>query len=144
MVYLWLHEIPLLFRVRNRGLWLILPKWETEKMFIQILYINSVCVAQRTQSLSLVTLLGSTQIILMLSLKMLDMPKHIGVLTNHLLTHLNVLTQKIPLASSLKVQLAYLTGSNRRRYHSGPLESAAVVQWQNRLLKMLDRNPHCC
>jgi len=59
-------------------------------------------------------------------------------------TRLNVLAQKIPLTWSLKVQLASLTGSNRGRYQSGPLESAGVVQWKKRLLQMLDHNPYCC
>ena len=44
-------------------------------------------------------------------------------------THLSVRVQNIPLTWSLKVQLASLTGSNRGRYHSGPLESAGVVHW---------------
>jgi hypothetical protein len=57
--------------------------------------------------------------------------------------HLNVLAQKFPapLTWSLKVQLASLTGSNRCRHHSGPLESAGMVHWKNRLLQMLDHNP---
>jgi len=42
-------------------------------------------------------------------------------------THLSVLAQKSPLTWSLKFQLACMTGSNRGRYHSGPLESAGVV-----------------
>jgi hypothetical protein len=44
---------------------------------------------------------------------------------------------------SLKLRLASLTGSNRGRYHSGPLELAGVVQWKNRLLQMLDHNAYC-
>jgi hypothetical protein len=49
-----------------------------------------------------------------------------------------------PLTWSLKVLLNILTGSKRGRYHSGPLKSVGVVHWKNRLLKMLDHNPHCC
>jgi len=49
-----------------------------------------------------------------------------------------------PLTCNLKVQLASLTGSNRGRYHSGPLESAGVVHWKNRFPQMLDHNPYCC
>jgi hypothetical protein len=59
-------------------------------------------------------------------------------------THFSVLAQKIPLTWSPEVQLASLTGSNRERYHSGPLESAGVVLWKNRLLQMLEHNPYCC
>jgi F0F1-type ATP synthase epsilon subunit len=59
-------------------------------------------------------------------------------------TNMGVLAQKIPLTWSLKVQVASLTGSNGGRYHSGPLESAGVVQWKNRLLQMLGHNPYCC
>jgi len=59
-------------------------------------------------------------------------------------THLSVVAQKIPLTWGLKVQLASLTGSNHGRYNSGPLESACVVHWKNRLLQMLDHNPFCC
>jgi hypothetical protein len=59
-------------------------------------------------------------------------------------THLNVLAQKIPLTWILKAQHASLTGSNRGRYNSGPLESAGVVHWKNRLLQMLDHIPYFC
>jgi len=59
-------------------------------------------------------------------------------------THLSVLPQRIPLTWSLKFHLASLTGSNRGRYHSGPLESAGVIHWKNRLLQMLDHNPYFC
>ena len=58
-------------------------------------------------------------------------------------THFSVLVQKIPLTWSLKVQLASLTGSNHGRYHSGPLESAGVAHWKNRLLQILDHNAYC-
>jgi hypothetical protein len=59
-------------------------------------------------------------------------------------THPSVLAQKILLIWSLKVQLASLTGSNRRRYHSGPPEPAGVVHRKNWLLKMLDHISCCC
>ena len=57
-------------------------------------------------------------------------------------THFIVLAQKIPLTWSLKVQLAFLTGSHRGRYYSGPLASAGMVHWKKRLLQMLDNNPY--
>jgi len=59
-------------------------------------------------------------------------------------TLLSVLAQKTPLTWSLKIQLAFLTGSKRGRYYSGPLASAGMVHWNKRLLEMLDNNPYCC
>jgi hypothetical protein len=58
-------------------------------------------------------------------------------------THFSALAQKIPLTWGLKVELAFSTGSNRGRYHSGPFESAGVVHWKDMLLHRLDHNPYC-